>query len=106
MKFYFFIILNSCLIYGQHDDILLNIDNKLLKNDSINNLDVFIEKYENGLIKISGQKKGAKREGIWFYYDFNGRLTHESIYKNDKLIYHKFFGHKNGLFFQIVNDSL
>jgi len=106
MKYYLFIILSSCFLYGQHDDILLKIDNKLLKNDSINNLDVFIEKYENGLIKISGQKKGAKREGIWFYYDFKGRLTHKSIYKNDKLIYHKFFGHKNGLFFQIVNDSL
>jgi len=65
MKYFFLLFLTVFLLQAQRQDIVLKIDGQVVENDSIVDLDVYIENYESGSIKLTGQKKEGKKEGLW-----------------------------------------
>ncbi len=106
IKYFFLLFLTVFLLQAQRQDIVLKIDGQVVENDSIVDLDVYIENYESGSIKLTGQKKEGKKEGLWIYYDEKGKPTHHAFYKNDSLMYYKYLWHRNGLFIIRPYDSI
>ena len=106
MRFLLIIILSSYLLHGQRQDVVLKIDGKVVKKDTIEDLEVYIENYESGSIKLTGQKKKGKKEGLWIYYDEKGTPSYHFFYKHDSLMYYKYLWHRNGLFVIRQYDSI
>ena len=66
MKYFFFLFLTVFLLQAQRQDIVLKIDGQVVENDSIVHLDVYIENYESGSIKLTGQKRKVKKKAFGF----------------------------------------
>ena len=42
--------------------------------------------HENGTLKTEGNVKNGEAEGLWQFYDENGKLIKKETYKNGELI--------------------
>ena len=62
--------------------------------------------FPDGKIKAKGNLKKNKKNGLWIYYDRNGKESYHVQYELDSIIYYNFLRHKNGKVQYRTNDTL
>ena len=82
--------------FAQNQDVTLKIDGKVVEVEKEKDLKIYKEFYDSGKVKISGFKKKGKLDGLFFYYDKKGNILYKILYRNNRIIYTNFVGHKNG----------
>lgn len=97
MKSFFLIIISICGLQAQQKNVKLKFKNKVVEVPVDPDLDLFQEFYESGKLKVKGFKKDGKSEGLWTYFDENGKAYYQIKYKNHQVIYTNTLDQKNGL---------
>lgn len=64
----------------------------------------YIERYENGKIKVRGKLVNGQKHGNWFYYSPNHIIQKREYYKNGKLKQAFNFNEK-GLLINVVKED-
>jgi antitoxin component YwqK of YwqJK toxin-antitoxin module len=60
--------------------------------------------FPDGKIKAKGNLKKNKKNGLWIYFDRNGKESYHVQYELDSIIYFNFLRHKNGKVIFKQND--
>ena len=94
------------IIRAQKQEVLLKINGKVVEIEKDKELKVFQEFYDSGKVKISGFKKNGKLEGLFVYYDEKGKILYKILYKNNRILYSDFVGHKNGFSRNLILDTV
>ena len=105
-KIIFLLFLFSVSIARGQKETLLKIDGKVVEVEKDKDLKVYQEFYDSGKVKISGFKKNGKLEGLFIYYDEKGKILYKILYKNNRILYTDFVGHKNGFTKNLILDTV
>ena len=105
-KIIFLTFLFSVSFARGQKETLLRIDGKFVEVEKDKDLKVYHEFYDSGKVKISGFKKNGKLEGLFIYYDEKGKILYKILYKNNRILYTDFVGHKNGFTKNLILDTV
>lgn len=105
-KIIFLTFLFSVSFARGQKETLLRIDGKVVEVEKDKDLKVYQEFYDSGKVKISGFKKNGKLEGLFIYYDEKGKILYKILYKNNRILYTDFVGHKNGFTKNLILDTV
>lgn len=101
---YLLILLSVFSLKAQQNEGVIEKKEHGVSNAEKKDLEVYKEFYDSGTLKRSGFKKNGKLEGLFLHYDERGKLIYHVMYKQNKILYTRYLGHKNGLVIRKIDS--